>query len=298
MYNRVKVENLSLRSVRYRMKQIYIYPNPKREVCISAARELVGLLTDAGVSAIVSETCREYLSDLPIGSPKDSDVALVLGGDGTILRCAMEVLDLSIPILGINFGHLGYMSDVMPNDIPLAIKHILNDELYVEKRAVISGRLMDSYGNKLSSFRAVNDITIFRGDQPGLTHTAVYINDTYMDTYHADGVLVSTPNGSTAYNFSAGGPIVNPSARNMILTPICCHSLLSRSIVLAEDDLIRLTPKGETIPQIVVDGMPIALPEDAVHLEISLSKTPFLLARLTRSNFYDVLRRKMVPSYD
>lgn len=280
------------------MKRIYIYPNPKSEVCISAAHELVHQLTDAGATVTVSESCREYLSDLPIGSPQDSDIALVLGGDGTILRCAMEVLDLSIPILGINFGHLGYMSDVMPKDIPLAIKHILHNELYVEKRAVISGRLVDGCGNQLSSFRAVNDITLFRGDQPGLTYTAVHINDTYMDTYHADGVLVSTPNGSTAYNFSAGGPIVNPSARNMILTPICCHSLLSRSIVLAEEDVIRLTPKGDTLPQIVVDGMTMTLPASADHLEVALSETPFLLARLTRSNFYDVLRRKLVPSYD
>ena len=210
----------------------------------------------------------------------------------------MEVLDLSIPILGINFGHLGYMSDVSPEDIPLAIQRILNDELYVENRAVLSGRLIDENGKQLNTFRAVNDITIFRGDQPGLTHTAVHINDTYMDTYHADGVLVSTPNGSTAYNFSAGGPIVNPSARNMILTPICCHSLLSRSIVLAEGDLIRLTPSGDMIPQIAIDGMAITLPQIPISLEVALSATPFLLARLSRGNFYDVLRRKMVPSYD
>jgi NAD+ kinase len=280
------------------MKKIYIYPNPKSTACISAARELSNLLFDANVTVTVSECCKEQLSDLPIGSPEGADIALVLGGDGTILRCAMEVLDLSIPILGINFGHLGYMSDVSPEDIPHAIRHILNDELYVEKRAVISGRLVDPNGKQLTAFRAVNDITIFRGDQPGLTHTAVHINDTYMDTYHADGVLVSTPNGSTAYNYSAGGPIVNPAARNMILTPICCHSLLSRSIVLAECDLIRLTPQGELVPQIAVDGMAIPLPSTPFSLEVALSATPFLLARLTRSNFYDVLRRKMVPSHD
>lgn len=280
------------------MKKIYIYPNPKSQACITATRDLVTQLTDLGAEVAVSDCCKDILPDLPIASPNGAEIALVLGGDGTILRCAMEVLDLAIPILGINFGHLGYMSDVSPEDIPLAISRILSGDLYVEKRAVLSGRLVDETGNQLSVFRAVNDITLFRGDQPGLTHTAVYINDTYMDTYHADGVLVSTPNGSTAYNFSAGGPIVNPSARNMILTPICCHSLLSRSIVLAEGDLIRLTPKGETLPQIVVDGMAIPLPQTAVNLEIALSATPFLLARLSRGNFYDVLRRKMVPAHD
>ncbi len=279
------------------MKKIYIYPNPRREACLLAARDLVKRLTDAGAEAVVSECCKIHLPDLPIASPVGADLALVLGGDGTILRCAMEVLDLEIPILGVNFGNLGYMSDLSPEDLPNAIDRLVSDDLFVERRAVLSGRLVDSDGIPLSHFRAVNDITLFRGDLPGLTRTAVYINDTYMDTYHADGVLVSTPNGSTAYNFSAGGPIVNPAARNMILTPICCHSLLSRSIVMAEGDLIRLTPEGDTLPQIAADGMVIPLSKEAVSLEVTLSGTPFLLARLTRGNFYDVLRRKMVPSH-
>ena len=280
------------------MKKIYIYPNPRRDACIAAARDLRKRLTDAGAKVTVSECCKDVAADLPIASPFGADLALVLGGDGTILRCAMEVLDLSIPILGVNFGNLGYMSDLSPEDLPDAVERLISDELFVERRAVLSGRLVDGEGNFLSHFRAVNDITLFRGDQPGLTRTAVHINDTYMDTYHADGVLVSTPNGSTAYNFSAGGPIVNPAARNMILTPICCHSLLSRSIVLAENDLIRLTPEGETLPQIAADGMTIPLPKEAVSLEIALSGTPLLLARLSRGNFYDVLRRKMVPSHE
>ncbi len=280
------------------MKKIYLYPNPRRDGCVAAADSLARQLTDAGVTVVISEGCRDALPHLTASSPDDADLALVLGGDGTILRCAMEVLDLSIPILGVNFGHLGYMSALSPDDLPLAIPRLLSDELLVERRAVLSGRVLDREGNTLSHFRAVNDITLFRGDQPGLTHTAVHINDTYMDTYYADGVLVSTPNGSTAYNFSAGGPIVNPAARNMILTPICCHSLLSRSIVLAEDDLIRLTPDGETLPQIAADGMALPIPREAVCLEIKLSATPFLLARLDRGNFYDVLRRKMVPGHD
>lgn len=280
------------------MRKIYIYPNPRREACILAARQLYLQLTEAGATVTISECCKEQLSDLPIASPMGADLALVLGGDGTILRCAMEVLDLSIPILGVNFGNLGYMSDLSPDDLPHAIQRIVSDELFVEQRAVISGRLVDETGKSLSHFRAVNDITLFRGDLPGLTKTAVHINDTYMDTYHADGVLVSTPNGSTAYNFSAGGPIVNPAARNMILTPICCHSLLSRSIVMAEGDLIRLTPLGETIPSLTVDGMTLPFMPEAVSLEVALSATPFLLARLSRGNFYDVVRRKMIPSYD
>lgn len=280
------------------MKKIYLYPNPRRDACIAAARDLARRLTDAGAEVSVSDCCKDLLPDLPIASPIGADLALVLGGDGTILRCAMEVLDLAIPILGINFGNLGYMSDLSPEDLPEAICRLLSGELFVERRAVLSGRLVAPDGCTLSQFRAVNDITLFRGDQPGLTRTAVHINDTYMDTYQADGVLVSTPNGSTAYNFSAGGPIVNPAARNMILTPICCHSLLSRSIILADNDRIRLTPEGETLPQMAVDGMTVPLPKEAVSLEVTLSETPFLLARLSRGNFYDVLRRKMIPAHD
>ncbi len=280
------------------MRAVYIYPNPQREASLAAARQLYGQLTAMGVSAWISSCCKDLLPDLPSSSPVSADIALVLGGDGTILRCAEEVLDLSIPILGVNMGTLGYMSDLSPNELAVSLEQICSGNLHVEKRAVLAGSLLDSNGNILSSFRAVNDITLFRGDLPGLTHTSVDINGTYIDTYHADGVLVSTPNGSTAYNFSAGGPIVNPAARNMILTPICCHSLLSRSIVLATEDTIRLAPASGAFPQLTADGLRIKLPKETVALEVSLSHTPFLLARLKQANFYDILRKKMVPSYD
>lgn len=280
------------------MRRIYIYPNPQREACLEFARQLTRKLTELGTTVWISTSCSELLPDLPTASSESADLALVLGGDGTILRCAEEVLNLSIPILGINMGTLGYMSDLAPCDVSDSLMQILNGDLYVEKRAVLSGKLLDCDHHVLTTFRAVNDITLFRGELPGLTHTAVAINGTYIDTYHADGVLVSTPNGSTAYNFSAGGPIVNPAAKNMILTPICCHSLLSRSIVLSTEDIIRLSPTAECFPQLTADGMRITLPDHAVALEVSLSDTPFLLARLSESNFYEVLRKKMVPTYD
>ena len=280
------------------MRTVYIYPNPQREKSLDAASGLMAHLTEIGATAWISECCKELLPDLPSAPPNNADLALVLGGDGTILRCAEEVLDLAIPILGVNMGNLGYMSDLSPHELADSLAQILAGELHVEKRAVIAGTVLDAKSNPLTTFRAVNDITLFRGDLPGLTHTAVAINGTYIDTYHADGVLVSTPNGSTAYNFSAGGPIVNPSAKNMILTPICCHSLLSRSIVLATEDVIRLSPVDGVFPQLSADGVRIELPETAASLEVSLSDTPFLLARLKASNFYDVLRRKMVPCYD
>ena len=255
-------------------------------------------LTELGANAWISECCHSLLPDLPSAPPDHADLALVLGGDGTILHCAEKVLDLSIPILGVNMGTLGYMSDLSPAELADSLSQILEGDLHVENRAVIAGTILDADSNPLTTFRAVNDITLFRGDLTVLTHTAVAINGTYIDTYHADGVLVSTPNGSTAYNFSAGGPIVNPSAKNMILTPICCHSLLSRSIVLASDDVVRLSPAGSPMPQLTADGMRINLPAEAVAVEVALSDTPFLLARLKASNFYDILRKKMVPTYD
>ena len=280
------------------MRAVYIYPNPQREACIAVAKQLYEQLTAMGASAWISPCCNDLLPDLPSAPPDSADIALVLGGDGTILRCAEEVLDLSIPILGVNMGTLGYMSDLSPDELSDSLAQIANGDLHVEERAVLAGKLLDVNGNQLSTFRAVNDITLFRGDLPGLTHTAVDINGTYIDTYHADGVLVSTPNGSTAYNFSAGGPIVNPSAKNMILTPICCHSLLSRSIVLATADTVKLSPVNGTFPQLTADGIRIKLPTEAVALEVSLSDTLFLLARMKQANFYDILRKKMVRSHD
>lgn len=280
------------------MRAVYIYPNPQREACLKVAHQLANELSARGASFWISQSCKELLPDLPAAPPDHADLALVLGGDGTILRCAKEVVDLSIPVLCVNMGTLGYMSALSPDALPDTLSQILDGALHIEKRVVLAGKVLDQANQTLTTFRAVNDITFFRGDLAGLTHTAVAINGTYIDTYHADGVLVSTPNGSTAYNFSAGGPIVNPAAQNMILTPLCCHSLLSRSIVLAPDDVIRLSPADNLFPQLTADGMRLTLPDTAASLEVSLSDTPFLLAALSQTNFYDVLRKKMVPSYD
>lgn len=280
------------------MRSIYIYPNPQREISLATAKHLYKLIVDQGASAWISHSCKDLLPEFPAALPHGADLALVLGGDGTILRCAQEVLGLNIPVLGVNTGTLGYMSDLSPDDLSYAIDQILNGELFVERRAVLAGNIVDQNNNSLLSFRAANDITLFRGELPGLIHTSVSINGTYIDTYHADGVLISTPNGSTAYNFSAGGPIVNPAARNMILTPICSHSLLSRSIVLAEEDSVQFSPCNGIFPQLNADGIRIGIPENAAWLNICLCDTPFLLARLKQANFYDILRKKMVPHYD
>lgn len=158
------------------------------------------------------------------------------------------------------------------------------------------------YGADRESCRrilAINDLCLHRGNLPGMIRYAAYINDTYMDTYRADGALVATPNGSTAYNFSVGGPIVNPLAKNMIFTPICSHSLLARSIVLSEGDVLRLeavTDGEHRTPSLAVDGIELSLMEgngDAYRLGISLADAYFPLLRVSDRNFYDILREKM-----
>lgn len=287
------------------MQKIYIYPNPQKSTCLAAAQTALRYLKSLGVSVSVSDDAamhdgfRESDTDY-----RDSDYAIVFGGDGTMLRCAHQLIGSGIPLLGVNYGHLGYLTEVSPDAVIPALDKLLSGCCRVEHRPMLQALF---YGANNDSHRAqrilaINDLCLYRGNLPGMIRYAAYINDTYMDTYRADGALIATPNGSTAYNFSVGGPIVNPLSKNMIFTPICSHSLLARSIVLSAGDVLRLESASEgelRIPSLSVDGIELPLLGDCgdcYRLEISVAEEYFPLIRVTDRNFYDILREKMSRS--
>ena len=157
------------------------------------------------------------------------DCALVLGGDGTLLRAARNITDSRIPLLGINLGTLGYLAEVESACAEEAIEKLLADEFVREERMMLTGRMAGA----LEEQYALNDIVISRCGSLQILNVRIYVNDRFLNDYCADGVIVATPTGSTGYNLSAGGPIVEPSARLLLLTPICPHTLNTRSIVFA-----------------------------------------------------------------
>lgn len=280
------------------MKNICIMPNTGKGAAIESARRVIPFLVSKSMNISAPE---DALHVLGIGDIKGQergasyDLAIVFGGDGTILSAAHSLAGTGTPILGVNLGRLGYLAETGASELDDILERILGRDFFVEHRAVLDGEITYS-SRKCEKFYAFNDFTIHRGVPGGMLSIKTYINNTYMDTFFADGVIASTPSGSTAYNFSAGGPLVNPIAQNIIMTPICPHGIFSRSIVLMQDDRLSFipdVPDGETMPIFSADGVDNIVLESGCRIDISMSDIDFPLIRTEKYDFYDTLREKM-----
>ena len=237
--------------------------------------------------------------------PEDADKAdcvLVIGGDGTVLRAAEQFRDRQIPVLGINLGTIGYLAEVEKNRWEQAMQQVLAGDYVIEERMLLEGRMLPARGEKMSGegqvLYALNDAVIQR---TGLLHVFnynVYVNGHPLYAFNADGVIVSTPTGSTAYNLSAGGPIVEPTARLILLTPICPHTLNTRSVVLSAGDVIEIEI-GSTTSEPVLDATAAFDGSGLMHLvtgqcvEIRSSEKNTLMLRLNHRSFLETLHNKM-----
>lgn len=172
---------------------------------------------------------------IPGTVPKEAECGLVLGGDGTLIRAVRDLGERSLPLLGINLGTLGYLTDVDLEDFESALDHLFSETPVIEERMMLEGSFRNSRKDM-----AMNDIVIAREGKVRIVSFHIYVNGALLNTYHADGVIISTPTGSTGYNLSAGGPIVEPTAQMIVITPICSHALNTSSIVLSADDLIEV----------------------------------------------------------
>ncbi len=225
--------------------------------------------------------------------PKELDCAIVIGGDGSLIETARALHGRDIPILGINMGTLGYLAEVEVNHIEDALVSLFDGEYMVEDRMMLEG--MFAGGAKDVS---LNDIVVARNGALRLIHFKIYVNGELLNTYEADGVVISTPTGSTAYNLSAGGPIVEPTAAMIVITPICSHALNTSSIVLsAEDELVIEIGEGKHGVKeeacIAFDGTDTRPMTTGDQVTIHKSRASAKIIKLSRVSFLETLRRKM-----
>lgn len=212
------------------MKHFFIISNKQKDNNLTLAGHVQQLLTDKGaVCYIYDADEKENMG--PITVPKETECILVIGGDGTILDTAGRLIGKNIPLLGINRGTLGFLADIDVNELNDAIDDLMADRFQLEKRIMLKADIIRE-GNEVISYTALNDFVIHRNGYAGVIGLSVKINGALIDQYHGDGVIVCTPTGATGYNLSAGGPIINPTCKNFVVTPICSHSLTARSVVL------------------------------------------------------------------
>ena len=278
------------------MNNFLIIANKQKDINLEITEQIKHHITRMGAVCNVYDQYNRNVTSIDI--PEGTQCILVIGGDGTILAAARMLVGNTIPLLGINLGTLGFLADVNLDDLSKTLDLLLKDQYQVENRIMLTAEVYKQ-GEKAATYIALNDFNINRCGASRVIGLKVGINGSTIDCYRADGVIVCTPTGSTGYNLSAGGPIINPTCKNFVITPICPHSLTARSIVLAKEDVvtveveqIRSNIKEEAI--ISFDGREglSIVPGDQVKIYKSQEVTPFIKA--TEVSFVQILKEKLL----
>lgn len=283
------------------MEHIYIITNEHKDPGLSVTVQIKEFVEKKGKQCTVSvkrmgnEECNGY-TDCN-GIPKDADCVLVLGGDGTMLQAARDTIDRNLPLLGINLGTLGYLAEVEKTNLTAALNQVICDEFTIEERMMLTGRIMKD-GKCLYDEYALNDIALTRKGPLQIIHFDITVNGQFLREYGADGILVATPTGSTGYNLSAGGPIVEPGARIILVTPICPHTLHSRSIVLSSEDEIGISVGKDRegrmqSVEVAFDGEHNVELSTGDRIVIKRSDKVTRIIRLNKVSFLEILHKKM-----
>jgi NAD+ kinase len=224
---------------------------------------------------------------------RDLDLIVVLGGDGTMLGAARLVGDRRIPVLGVNFGWLGYLTDFTLDELYAALDGLRDGKFSMDRRMLLDVCL-NRNGEILESHRALNDAVINKGVPVRMIELECYIDGMFVNSFRADGMIVATPTGSTAYSLSAGGPIVYPSMNAILLTPICPHMLSNRPVVVSGESIVEIVFRnaGEGLVLTVDGQQAVNLTQDD-RITLRRSNTTFDLVRPTNRNYFEVLRTKL-----
>jgi NAD+ kinase len=270
---------------------IALFANTSKKHSKSLALGIYEFLTNQDITVVVEDKEATALGLKKLSSiPKDQvDYVISLGGDGTILQLLHEHPDLTAPVLGINTGHLGFMADVPISDLYPSLQDLISGDYKIDKRLMIQGETP-----KKETCFAVNDIVIHRGNNPSLVEIAIHVDGTYLNTFVADGIILSTPNGSTAYSLAAGGPILSPDLEALVLTPISPHTISNRPIVLTANQEIQIQYLSDYEPvEIRADGLERFSLETGEVFRISRSPKQFKLVSLFRRDYFSTLRSKL-----
>ncbi len=283
------------------MEHIFVITNQHKDPGLHVTGQIEDFLKKHGKRCTVQ--AKEYSNSDSRGGedsnriPEDVDCVLVLGGDGTMLQAARDIMDKNLPLLGINLGTLGYLAEVERGNLETALTRVLAKQFTIEERMMLSGRIQKN-GQWLEEECALNDITLTRKGSLQIIHFDITVNGQFLREYGADGILVATPTGSTGYNLSAGGPIVEPVARILLMTPICPHTMHSRSIVLSSEDEIGISVGADRegrqqIVEVAFDGGHHVELTTGDQIMIRRSGKVTRIIRLNEESFLEILHKKM-----
>lgn len=290
----------------HRKMKFALFGNIYQSKKSAAIQQVLSTLANVGAEVYVDQEYYDFLRDnqhiVPnatkvfSGDDFDADFVISMGGDGTFLKAASRVREKQIPILGVNMGRLGFLADVCPDDIERCVDALHNDDFSIESRALIE---VSTDGEPLEGFNcALNDVAILKRDTASMISVRASINGQYLNTYQADGLVISTPTGSTAYSLSNGGPIIVPGTKVFSMTVVAPHSLNVRPIVLADSSIIELEVESRSHNFLVaIDGRSEKCKEG---VKLTLRRAPYDIQVVKRPDhrYFNALREKMMWGAD
>jgi len=279
------------------LKSIGIFVKRHHQDAVRVAGEVAAWFNCRGIAVLVDEALVAEVPDAlgcPAAEiPTQADLLIVLGGDGTLLSVARLVDDRRTPILGINLGSLGFLTEITRDEIEPVLTKLLAGDLVVSERLRLEVAIRRD-GVEVAHYRVLNDLVINKGALARIIDMEAWVDDAYLTTFKADGLIIATPTGSTAYNLAAGGPIISPALHCLVISPICPHMLTNRPIIVSDDALIRIEVKFQNEEvALTADGqigMPL-LGGDVV--EIRRSAHPTLLVLSPTKDYFQILRTKL-----
>lgn len=279
------------------MKNFFILTKDDSDKSKGFINEIIDYIKENGGDARAHILNRQRSSE-PLEVPEKTECILTVGGDGTMIRAAMRTIRSNLPILGINKGHLGYLCDLDESNYREALKRLFADDYEIEERMLLSGRVISADGIPESGFNhALNDIVLTSRNGLQVVHIDVNVNGELLSSFNGDGVIFATPTGSTAYNLSAGGPIVDPKTKLILMSPLNAHVVGQRSIVLDSSAEVRATVtrrnQEELSAAVAFDGSTAIELYDGESIEVVRSDETVRFIKLSQINFLDRIREKL-----
>lgn len=280
------------------MKNILVLPNPLKARAVDVACQLIRLLQRQGCTPVLEQSFALQSGETSLGRTEAElwqqiDLAMVLGGDGSMLNAARRVYPRQIPLLGVNFGHLGFLTRVESNQLEEAVSQLLSGDFQYETRTMLEAEIIRE-GQLAQKLIGLNELVVSKASLARMVRLETWIDNEYFTTYPADGLIVATATGSTAYSLSAGGPILDPRLNALLLTPICAHSLYARPLVLSEEAHIKVVLNAShTDVTLTADGQTgVALrSRDTIHFRKAESVTRLL--RFNNQGVFEVLKSRL-----
>lgn len=285
------------------LRRVGVVVKPQQPEALKTMCRLVVWLAERGIELASAPEADAARVEAETGCPvrvmthdelaANVDLMIVLGGDGTMIATARLLGEREIPVLGINYGTFGYLAEFRNEEMIPALEAILNGDYRIDRRVMLQAELVRGE-QELTNKRILNDVVISKSALARIIEIEAWLNNQFVGSFRADGLIVSTPTGSTAYNLSAGGPVVYPSMNAVVITPICPHTLSHRPIVVPDDATIELqlkTPEEEVA--LTLDGQ-VGFPmEVADRVVITKSRTTFNIVQPANRNYFEVLRNKL-----